>query len=261
MHLDNQVEKQSEKQPEVKKKYKNNSRNKNDLENLLISNLGSDRICVLVDAANFFHSALKANIRIDFLQVASWFKLNTNNSLSLRFYTAYNPLDSKQIEFLSKLQEVGYQIIKKPIKTLDNIVKGNMDIELAVDAVRLIPEYDTMVLMSGDGDFTYLVNHLEQNYKKTILLGIGGYTSFELHKVADSYFFLNRISKVWKSQASLKSIVDENYFILSTEDYTSTSGNQSDDSTEVTLPEKLTKTDLIADHTSHIKLMIEDDYK
>ena len=45
-----------------------------------------------------------------------------------------------------------------------------MDIELAVDAITIRDSFDILILISGDGDFTYLVNSLEKSYKKTIFI-------------------------------------------------------------------------------------------
>jgi uncharacterized LabA/DUF88 family protein len=199
---------------------------RNDLENSLASKLKDQRIYVLIDAANLYHSSVKKGMRIDFLQLHRWFAEKCNKDLVIKFYTAYNPENERQIEFLSQLTEVGFEVVKKPIKSFENSIKGNMDIELAVDAMTTIDLFDTLVLVSGDGDFTYLINSLEKNYKKTIVLGVGGFTSYELHLVADSYFFLDRISKMWKTPAQPKAVVTETLtkdqsskFTLSTDDF------------------------------------------
>jgi uncharacterized LabA/DUF88 family protein len=178
---------------------------KNDLESSLIRKIKNQKVSVYIDAANLYYAAHSTKMRIDFLQIANWFSKNTNDTAVLKFYTAYSPEDEKQIEFLSQLTTFGYEVVKKPIKNIANTIKGNMDIELAVDAVTSQDSFDILILISGDGDFTYLINALEKNYKKTIVLGVGGYTSFELHLVADSYFFLDRIGNVWKTPANLKS--------------------------------------------------------
>ena len=202
-----------------KKKY-----NKNDLTSNLVKSIQGQRISVFIDAANLYHASTNASIRVDFVQIANWFKEH-NKNVDLRFYTAYDPDNSKQIQFLDDLIKVGYLVIKKPIKDFGTFIKGNMDIELAVDAINNKDTYDTLILISGDGDFTYLVNSLEKNYKKTIILSVGGYTSFELHLVADSYYFMNRIAKVWQTPKSANS-----KFIVSTDDFQKAyNSNQSND--------------------------------
>jgi uncharacterized LabA/DUF88 family protein len=172
---------------------------RNDLTANLIKSLKGQRVSVFIDAANLYHSSSKAGIRIDFIQIANWFRENISENVNLRFYTAYDPDNSKQIEFLNELVDNGFNVVKKPIKDFGTFIKGNMDIELAVDAITYKDNFDTLVLISGDGDFTYLVNALEKNYKKTAILSVGGFTSYELHLIADSYYFMNRIAKVWQT--------------------------------------------------------------
>jgi uncharacterized LabA/DUF88 family protein len=61
----------------------------------------------------------------------------------------------------------GYRVVTKPTKefvdsTGRRKVKGNMDIELAIDALELSPYIDHMVLFSGDGDFRSLVEAMQR---------------------------------------------------------------------------------------------------
>ena len=173
-------------------------RNKNDLTGLLSNLINKKKVSVYIDGANLYFAAQVASLKIDYKQLYTWFQ-SKSKSVKLNYYTAFDPEDTKQIDFLNQMEDTGYRIIKKPIKIYENFTKGNMDIELAVDALMQLEEYETLVLISGDGDFNYLVKALDQQGKKSIVLGIGGFTSFELHQEADNYFFLNRISKVWQT--------------------------------------------------------------
>lgn len=171
---------------------------KSDLTKNLQKLIKDKNVSVFIDAGNLYHAASKSSIKLDFLQIASWFK-NKSKKASLNFYTAFNPDNKLQLEFLENLQQAGYNICKKPIKIFENLSKkGNMDVELAVDAIDKAKSYDVFVLFSGDGDFHYLVKYLENMGKTSIILSLGGFTSYELHQDADNYFFLNRISNVWK---------------------------------------------------------------
>ncbi len=69
----------------------------------------------------------------------------------------------------------GYTMVTKPTKEFTDAsgrrkVKGNMDIELAVDAMRLADSLDHIVLFSGDGDFRSLVNALQQRGKRVSVI-------------------------------------------------------------------------------------------
>lgn len=185
---------------------------KNDLTARFAKLIDDKKVYVAIDAANLYYSALKAKMYIDFEQIIDWFR-KKSKSVEIGFYTAYNVDDIKQQEFLKQLEEYGYKLIQKPIKVFNDKIKGNMDIEIAVDIIQKQPDYDIFVLMSGDGDFRYLINAMD---KKSIVLSVGGFTSFELHHDADNYFFLNRVSGLWRSRKNKvdKLKLDESYLIF-----------------------------------------------
>jgi len=186
---------------------------KNDLTHRLLELIKNQKVYVAIDAANLYYAALKAKLHLNFEQIYNWFNKNTKY-VELGFYTAYNAEDQKQVEFLERLEEYGYKVIKKPIKVFQNHkVKGNMDIEITVDLLRREQEFDVFVLMSGDGDFSYLIKALT---KTTIVLGVGGFTSYDLHQMADNYFFLDRVSAVWRSRKKTAHLskVEERYIIF-----------------------------------------------
>jgi uncharacterized LabA/DUF88 family protein len=172
-------------------------KNKNDLTSHFAKLVSGKKVSVAIDAANLYYASNVSKIKIDYIQVASWFQANCK-SVNLNFYTAFDPEDDKQMEFFESLETCGYKVTKKPIKVFEDSKKGNMDIELAVDAIVQKDTYEILILLSGDGDFTYLISALEKLGKETIILGIGGFTSYELHQEAGRYFFLNRISHVWR---------------------------------------------------------------
>jgi len=172
-------------------------KNKDDLTPYLASIIKNKRVNVFVDSANLYHAANIAKLNIHYPQIVRWFKSRCKLN-QVNFYTAYDPEDPKQIDFMEELEEAGFRVVKKPIKVYANSIKGNMDIELTVDAMQDLGGYDILVLISGDGDFHYLVKALEDAKKKTVIISVGGFTSYELHQEADSYFFFNRIHSVWK---------------------------------------------------------------
>lgn len=65
-----------------------------------------------------------------------------------------------------RLQKMGYIVVFKPTMELpDGTVKGNVDAELVLHAMIQLPEYDKAIIVSGDGDFHCLVEHLEEKAK------------------------------------------------------------------------------------------------
>jgi uncharacterized LabA/DUF88 family protein len=179
-------------------------RNKSDMTNHLKKLVKGKRVSVYIDSANLYFASSIAKIHIDFIHLSQWFRQNTKLT-GINFYTAFDPEESKQLDFIEELRNEGYRLVTKPIKIFENSKKGNMDIELAVDCITQKDMYDVVILLSGDGDFSYLIQALDSIGKDTIILGIGGFTSYELHQEADNYFFLNRIYDVWSGGRNRKS--------------------------------------------------------
>lgn len=112
------------------------------------------------------------------------------------FYFAYLKDDKKQQGFFKKLRQWGYKIRTKEVKLIRQangtiLKKGNLDVELTIDAVKDIKLYSTVILMSGDSDFHALVRYLQNRDKKVIVISSKGHVSYELLKAANKYINFN----------------------------------------------------------------------
>lgn len=130
-----------------------------------------------------------------------------------RFYYGWNPRKKKNWHIAIKAERCGFikntkpmQFIKHYLSDGENawggfnnsevkqdingryieIPKSNFDVEISVDAIRLLEEYDTFCLFSGDSDFTYLVSFLKKNKKKFIVVA-SGQVFHTLTELADLY--------------------------------------------------------------------------
>ncbi|MDP2950749.1 MAG: NYN domain-containing protein, partial [bacterium] len=91
----------------------------------------------------------------------------------------------KQSKFLAKMGQYGYKVKSKEVKLIkiskDTYErKGNLYVELVIDALKNINNFDTCVLMSGDSDFASLLDELKENKKRVIVLSTKGHISREL---------------------------------------------------------------------------------
>ena len=72
----------------------------------------------------------------------------------------------KKVQFFKKLEEFGYVLRLKPIKHIRTEsglkLKANCDVDLTYDMLRLEPEYDSFILLSGDGDFEILLRYARE---------------------------------------------------------------------------------------------------
>jgi len=74
------------------------------------------------------------------------------------------------------------------------IRKCNFDVEISVDAIKMINHYDTFCIFSGDADFVYLNNFLKKKGKKIIIVK-GGHITSKLRKTADLVINAQKIKK------------------------------------------------------------------
>lgn len=128
------------------------------------------KTCMFIDGANLFATTKALGYSTDFGSFLSAFN-NDGSLLRAYYYTATIEDASGMITIrplIDWLEFNGYTVVHKPSKSFTDErtgltrVKGNMDIEIAVDAMRMAEHVDQIILFSGDGDFTYLVKALQQ---------------------------------------------------------------------------------------------------
>jgi uncharacterized LabA/DUF88 family protein len=122
-----------------------------------------ERIALFIDGANLYATAKSLQFDIDYKRLLGFFRKRSRLVRAI-YYTAlmedaeYSPLRP----LIDWLDSNGYKVVTKPAKEYtDSLgrrkVKGNMDIELAIDVMQLAENLDHIVLFSGDGDFRSLV--------------------------------------------------------------------------------------------------------
>lgn len=127
-----------------------------------------ERLALFIDGANLFAAGKALGFDIDYKLLRQEF-MRRGKLLRAFYYTAllesedYSPIRP----LVDWLQYNGYTMVTKPAKEYTDSagrrkVKGNMDIELAVNAMELAHRLDHAVLFSGDGDFKPLVEALQR---------------------------------------------------------------------------------------------------
>ncbi len=126
-----------------------------------------ERTALFLDGSNLYATAKALGFDIDYKKLLAYFRERTRLVRAI-YYTAlmdeaeYSPLRP----LIDWLDYNGYMVVTKPAKEFTDSegrrkIKGNMDIELAVDMMRLAPSLDHIVLFSGDGDFRSLVEAVQ----------------------------------------------------------------------------------------------------
>lgn len=135
-----------------------------------------EKIALFIDGANLYATSRALGFDIDYKKMLSFFK-EQGYLLRAYYYTAL--IEEQEYSSIRPLIDWldynGYRVVTKPTKEFTDSsgrrkVKGNMDMELAVDAMELSTTVDHMVLFSGDGDFRYLVEALQRRGRKVTVI-------------------------------------------------------------------------------------------
>ena len=127
-----------------------------------------EKIALFIDGANLYATAKSLGFDIDYKRLLREFQ-SRGYLLRAFYYTAV--IEDQEYSSIRPLIDWldynGYRVVTKPTKEFVDSsgrrkVKGNMDIELAVDAMELAGTIDHMVLFSGDGDFRSLVEAVQR---------------------------------------------------------------------------------------------------
>ena len=162
-----------------------------------------DRLALFIDGANLYQSARALGFDIDYKRLL-WSFADSSRLLRAYYYTAL--LDEQEYSSIRPLIDWldynGYTMVTKPTKEFTDAtgrrkIKGNMDIELAVDAMELSEHLDHIVLFSGDGDFRSLVEALQHKGKRVSVVSTLAtnppMVADELRRQADQFIDLSHM--------------------------------------------------------------------
>ena len=131
-----------------------------------------EKIALFIDGANLYATAKSLGFDIDYKRLLSLFRQKGRLIRALYYTALAEDQEYSSIRpLIDWLDYNGYTMVTKPTKEFTDStgrrkIKGNMDIELTVDAMRLSRNIDHIVLFSGDGDFKSLVAALQQDGRR-----------------------------------------------------------------------------------------------
>ncbi|MDX1540467.1 MAG: NYN domain-containing protein [Geminicoccaceae bacterium] len=162
------------------------------------------RFTLMIDGANLYQSARALGFDIDYRLLLSTFA-ERGRLVRASYYTAL--LDDQEYSPIRPLVDWldynGYTVVTKPLKEFTDAsgrrkFKGNMDIELAIDAMELADHIDDIILFSGDGDFRRLIEALQRKgVRVTVVSSIRTQPPMiadELRRQADTFLELNELA-------------------------------------------------------------------
>ncbi|MEM4260611.1 MAG: NYN domain-containing protein [Candidatus Woesearchaeota archaeon] len=152
----------------------------------------NQRIVVLVDVQNMYYSA--KNIfgrKVNFGKILE-FAVARRKLIRAIAYVIKADV-KEETNFFEALENLGYEVKAKDLQVFyGGAKKGDWDVGIAMDALRIAPKVDTVVLVSGDGDFTDLVKHLKALGCRAEIMSFKKTASNKLIEEADSFIELDK---------------------------------------------------------------------
>ena len=136
----------------------------------------TERIALFIDGANLYATAKSLGFDIDYKRLLGMFRQKGQLIRALYYTALAEEQEYSSIRpLIDWLDYNGFTMVTKPTKEYTDAtgrrkIKGNMDIELAVDAMRLADSLDHIVIFSGDGDFRSLVAALQEKGKRVSVI-------------------------------------------------------------------------------------------
>jgi len=148
------------------------------------------RVGVLIDVQNLYYSAKhlyqsKVNFK-EVLKTAVW-----GRKLIRAFGYVVRTKTGEEKPFFEALTRLGIETRVRDLQEFfGGIKKADWDVGITVDAIRIAPSVDTIVLVSGDGDFLQLVEYLKNQGKRVEVIAFGRSASSKLKESADEFIDL-----------------------------------------------------------------------
>jgi uncharacterized LabA/DUF88 family protein len=155
------------------------------------------RVNIFIDTQNIYHSAKNLyEAKVDFKKLVDL--LTGERKLVQAFaYVIRSEFTSKEIDFFEALVRQGIYLRIKELQVYpDGSKKADWDIGIAVDVIRFSSLVDVVILVTGDSDFSHLVEYLQNQGKLVEIAGFSQTTSTKLKEITDFYYDLNEFKNL-----------------------------------------------------------------
>ena len=155
----------------------------------------SNRVSVFVDGENAYYAQRSLGWFFDPRKLLEYFTQGAKIGDAFWYASQKMPPDPREQRFYGYLNHAGYTVRVKNIKYFRDEISGeltrkaNLDLEMAIDLFTTIAQYDTAVLVTGDGDFERAVELLRSYGKRVIVASTQDTVARELRNAAGRHFF------------------------------------------------------------------------
>jgi uncharacterized LabA/DUF88 family protein len=155
----------------------------------------NQRIGVFVDVQNMYYSAKQLySSKVNFRTILKDAIADRELVRAIAYVIKADVKDENT--FYDALEDMGFEVRAKDLQVFySGAKKGDWDVGIAMDVMRLAPKLDTIVLVSGDGDFSDLLEHAKSLGCRTEVVAFGKTTSHKLRDVTDLFIDLDKDKK------------------------------------------------------------------
>ncbi|PIZ94960.1 MAG: hypothetical protein COX81_02265 [Candidatus Magasanikbacteria bacterium CG_4_10_14_0_2_um_filter_37_12] len=149
------------------------------------------RVGVFIDVQNMYYSAKNLhNKKVNFGNIVKEAVAERKLIRAIAYVVRTESKDEQP--FFEALYNLGIETREKDLQIFSTgMKKADWDVGLAVDAIRLAPSLDAIVIVSGDGDYLPLVEYLQSRGKQVEVAAFGGTTSSKLIEEVDDFIDLS----------------------------------------------------------------------
>ncbi|KEQ13162.1 LabA-like NYN domain-containing protein [Endozoicomonas numazuensis] len=151
-----------------------------------------EKVALFVDVQNVYYTS-RQTYRRNFDYNKFWMAATGGREVVKAIAYAIDRGDKKQREFQNILRAIGFEVKLKPfIQRSDGSAKGDWDVGITIDAIEYANLADTIVLVSGDGDFDLLAKKLRIDRGKNVeVYGVPSLTSTALIDASSKFIPIN----------------------------------------------------------------------
>ncbi len=146
------------------------------------------KVAVFVDVQNIYYTTRQAYGR-QFNYRKLWQRISAGGEIISATAYAIHRDDEKQLKFQNALKQIGFTVKLKPyIQRSDGSAKGDWDVGITIDVLEVARDVDTVVLLSGDGDFDLLLEKIKKDHAVSAeVYGVPALTANSLINSASIY--------------------------------------------------------------------------
>lgn len=172
---------------------------------------------IFIDGSWLYTTTKRINKNIDYATFFNILIKKFGAKTKIYYYGVIDPTNKQQEKFYRVLEKIGYIVHCIKLRKIgDRVIFGGLDINLAVNAMSILPSVKNFVLVSGDSDFVALLQQARQSKANTYVIALPFSTGYLLKQAADAFLNLEtliveRKPKILRIKTIIEKFADQNY--------------------------------------------------